>query len=192
MKIGILSLQGGIKEHKDHLSALDIDSIEVKTVNDLDNISGLILPGGESTSMGKILEETKLLNPLRTKILSGLPTWGTCAGMILLAKEIENETKTHLSLMDIKVRRNAYGRQINSFNTKDIISKISTEEIPLVFIRAPFIVSAGKNIEIIHKVNQNIVAARQNNMLVTSFHPELTENLEFHRYFISICSHNYI
>jgi 5'-phosphate synthase pdxT subunit len=187
MKIGILSLQGGVAEHAKHVNTLGVEAIEVKTLKDTEKINGLILPGGESTAIGKILIEREMIIPLREKILSGMPVWGTCAGMILLAKEIENDNATHISVMDIKVRRNAYGRQINSFQVSELICGISMEPIPLVFIRAPFIVSAGDNVRVLHKVEGNIVAAEQKNMLVTSFHPELTDNLEFHKYFISKC-----
>lgn len=187
MKIGVLSLQGGVVEHIKSINALGFDAVEVKTLKDIEEISGLILPGGESTAIGKILRETGMLTNLRDKVLSGLPVWGTCAGMILLAKEIENDRIAHLSVMDIKVRRNAYGRQIDSFSTEDIVKCVSDKPIPLVFIRAPFIVSVGEDVEVLHELKGNIVAARQNNILVTSFHPELTENLEFHKYFISMC-----
>lgn len=188
MNIGVLSLQGGVIEHIKHIQALGHTALEVKKLEDMQNIDGLILPGGESTSIGKILRERNMLIPLRESILSGLPVWGTCAGMILLAKEIENDKTTHLSVMDIKVRRNAYGSQIDSFETTDIIEELSNTPIPLIFIRAPYIVSVGNDVKILHKVNGNIVAARQNNILATSFHPELTDNLEFHRYFISMCN----
>lgn len=187
MKIGVLSLQGGVIEHIKSINALGFDGVEVKTLKDIEEISGLILPGGESTAIGKILRETGMLAKLREKILLGLPVWGTCAGMILLAKEIENDNITHLSVMDIKVRRNAYGRQIDSFSTEDIVKSVSYNPISLVFIRAPFIVSVGDDVEVLHELKGNIVAAKQNNILVTSFHPELTENLEFHKYFISMC-----
>lgn len=187
MKIGVLSIQGGVIEHVNHINALGCEAIEVKKLEDLEDINGLILPGGESTAIGKILRERDMLMPLTEMILSGLPVWGTCAGMILLAKEIENDEKRHISVMDIKVRRNAYGRQIDSFETTDIIEEVSNDPVPLVFIRAPYIVDVGDNVKIIHKVNDNIVAARQNNILVTSFHPELTKNTEFHKYFLSMC-----
>lgn len=187
MKIGVLSLQGGVIEHIKSINALGFDAVEVKTLKDIEDINGLILPGGESTAIGKILRETGMLAKLREKILLGLPVWGTCAGMILLAKEIENDDITHISVMNIKVRRNAYGRQIDSFSTEDVIKSVSHNPIPLVFIRAPFIVSVGDDVEVLHKLKKNIVAAKQNNILVTSFHPELTENLQFHKYFISMC-----
>lgn len=187
MRIGVLSLQGGVVEHMNHLRELSCESVEVKKIEDLKNISGLILPGGESTTIGKILRERNMLTPLREMIISGLPVWGTCAGMILLAKEIENDEHTHLSVMDIKVRRNAYGRQIDSFETTEKIEEVSDNPIPLVFIRAPYIISSSDDVKIIHKINGDIVAARQNNLLVTSFHPELTQNTEFHKYFLSMC-----
>jgi 5'-phosphate synthase pdxT subunit len=188
MEIGVLSLQGGVIEHINHIEALGHNALEVKKLEDIRNIHGLILPGGESTSIGKILRERNMLIPLREKVLSGLPVWGTCAGMILLAKELDNDETTHLSVMDIKVRRNAYGSQIDSFETADTIEEVSKLPIPLIFIRAPYIVDAGSDVKVIHRVNGNIVAARQNNILATSFHPELTDNLEFHRYFLSICN----
>jgi len=187
MKIGVLSLQGGVVEHINHIRKLGCKAKEVKKLEDLKGIDGLILPGGESTTIGKILRDRSMINPLREMILSGLPVWGTCAGMILLAKEIEDEEQAHISVMDIKVRRNAYGRQIDSFETTATIEEVSLNPIPLVFIRAPYIISCGDDVKIIHKVNGNIVTARQNNILVTSFHPELTENTEFHKYFLSMC-----
>lgn len=188
MKIGVLSIQGGVIEHIRHIESLGAEAIEIKNIEELKDINGLILPGGESTVMGKILKERNLLKPIREKILSGLGVWGTCAGMILLAKKIENEDNAHLSVMDIKVKRNAYGSQINSFKQEAVIDKVSKDPIPLVFIRAPFITEVGPKVEILYKVDGNIVAAKKDKMLVTSFHPELTENLSFHKYFLSICS----
>jgi 5'-phosphate synthase pdxT subunit len=188
MKIGVLSIQGGVREHINHVKVLGADAVEIKKLEDLQGIDGLILPGGESTAIGKILRERNLLNPLREKIISGLPVWGTCAGMILLAKEIDSEDITHLSVMDIKVRRNAYGRQIDSFEAEATIEGITQEPIPLVFIRAPYIVDVGDKAKILHKLNGNIVAAVQDNILVTSFHPELTNDLKFHKYFLELCN----
>lgn len=184
MKIAVLALQGGVEEHINHLKSLGCEAVEVRKVEELDDIDGIILPGGESTTIGKLLKKTGILDKLREKILRGFPVWGTCAGMILLAKNIENDEARHLQTMDITVRRNAYGSQIDSFIVEKNIEEVSTEAIPLVFIRAPNITEVSSNIEVICKVNNNIVAARQDNMLVTSFHPELTKNLEMHRYFI--------
>ncbi|WP_010234949.1 pyridoxal 5'-phosphate synthase glutaminase subunit PdxT [Clostridium arbusti] len=187
MKIGILSLQGGVEEHVTHIQALKHEAVEVKKEEDLNGLAGIILPGGESTTIGKLLKDTKILDPLREKILNGLPVWGTCAGMILLAKNIENWNDKYLQVMDISVRRNAYGRQKDSFETEVLVEKVSKDKIPLVFIRAPFITKLGEDVECVFNLNGNVVAARENNMLVTSFHPELTDNLDFHRYFLSMC-----
>lgn len=187
MKIGVLALQGGVIEHIHHIEALGHQGIQVKNIGQLEDVQGIILPGGESTTIGKLLRETNMLEPLREKILSGLPVWGTCAGMILLSKHIEESNVNHLQVMDIRVRRNAYGSQIDSFETVEIIEEVSRNPIPLVFIRAPFITEAFSNVEILYKVHGNIVAAKQNNMLATSFHPELTNNLDFHKYFLDMC-----
>jgi 5'-phosphate synthase pdxT subunit len=192
MKIGVLSIQGGVTEHIKHLKALDVETVEVKNLSDLDDLDGLILPGGESTAISKILKERNMLNILKDKILSGLPVWGTCAGMILLSKELEDTSVFNIGVMDIKVKRNAYGRQIDSFETHDVILEVSDNAIPLVFIRAPYISYVGDTVEILLKISGNIVAAKQNNMLATSFHPELTNNLEFHKYFLKMCKEKYI
>ena len=137
MKIGVLAFQGGVIEHINQIKALGHNAIEVKKEEDLEGLDGIILPGGESTTMGKLLRITNLLEPLRKKIEEGLPTFGTCAGMILLAKEVEGEN-SHLHLMDIKVKRNAFGRQLDSFSEKHIVKGID-KEIELVFIRAPYL-----------------------------------------------------
>lgn len=188
MKIGVLALQGGVAEHINHLKALDCEAIEVRKAEELDNLHGIILPGGESTTIGKLLKKTGIFDKLRERILNGFPVWGTCAGMILLAKNIDNDEVRHLQVMDITVRRNAYGSQAESFLVQGKIDEVSTEEIPLVFIRAPYITQVDNDVKVICKVNGNIVAAKQNNMLATSFHPELTDNLEFHKYFINMCN----
>jgi 5'-phosphate synthase pdxT subunit len=185
MKIGVLSFQGGVKEHMDHIKSLGTDAVEIKDCRQLDEIDGIILPGGESTTMGKLLEITKMMQPLREKILNGLPVWGTCAGMILLANSIE-DSKSYLSVIDISVRRNAYGSQIDSFRDYALIPEVSDFKIPLVFIRAPFITYLGDDVKRLCTIRENVVAARHDNVLVTSFHPELTEDLKFHEYFLSM------
>lgn len=185
MNIGVLSLQGGVVEHLNQIKKLGFNAIEVKEPKDLEDLNGLILPGGESTTMGKLLNLTGLMEPMRNKIKEGLPTWGTCAGMILLAKDIENDKRKHLSLMNIKVKRNAFGTQIDSFKINKVIHTISINTLELVFIRAPFVTEVGDNVEILCEVNDNIVAVREKRMLATSFHPELTSNLEFLSYFIN-------
>ncbi|MDP4145203.1 MAG: pyridoxal 5'-phosphate synthase glutaminase subunit PdxT [Bacillota bacterium] len=187
MKIGVLSLQGGVIEHLKHIQALGHEAIEVKRAEELKGLDGIILPGGESTTIGKLLRDTKIIEPLRNRILEGMPTWGTCAGMILLANNLENWNERYLQTIDITVRRNAYGSQIDSFETKVIIPEVSQHEIPLVFIRAPFITHLGKDVKSLCELDGNVVAARQGKILVTSFHPELADNLEFHRYFLKIC-----
>lgn len=138
--IGVLALQGSVAEHMKMLSRLEgVNACEVKTREQLNQISGLILPGGESTTIGKLLREYRLIEPLVEKAKKGLPVWGTCAGMILMAKEIVNEDNVHLGIMDIAVRRNAYGSQLDSFNTNVSIPLVAEHEVPLVFIRAPWV-----------------------------------------------------
>lgn len=185
MNIGVLAFQGGISEHIKAIQSLGYNGIEVKKSEDLSDIDAIILPGCESTTMGKLLNITGLMNPLKEIIMNGLPTWGTCAGMILLAKEIENDSRVHLSLMDITVKRNAFGTQINSFKLKKIIPEVSNNEMELVFIRAPFITGVKDNVQVLCKIDDNIVAVKQKNMIATSFHPELTNDLTFLKYFIS-------
>ena len=185
LTIGVLALQGAFKEHLTCLQALpEVRGVSVKTAEDLDSIDALILPGGESTAMGKLLREFGILEPLAEKIQTGLPVWGTCAGMILLAKSITGQPESHLGIMDICVRRNAYGSQLDSFSINTVLPAISSFPVPLVFIRAPYVESVGAGVKILAKVDNKIVAAEQANMLVTAFHPELTSNLTFHNYFV--------
>lgn len=186
MKIGVLALQGGFVEHSDKLKNLGVEAIEVRKEADLKDLSGLIIPGGESTTMGKLLKFNDMLGKIKALINKGIPVWGTCAGLILLAKEIENE-EPYLSVLDIKVKRNAFGTQLDSFAVKDTIEAIGDEEVSLIFIRAPYIVDAGKNVEILYKYKDKIVAVKEKNILATAFHPELSDSDEFHRYFAKIC-----
>ena len=179
MKIGILGFQGAVIEHQRHIEQLGQEAVVVRYTEQLAEIDGIILPGGESTTMGKLLNRTGMMEPLREKIQQGMPVWGTCAGMILLAKELDQ---------DITVRRNAYGTQIDSFDTQVVIPELSDEQIPLVFIRAPYIVRTGERVKVLCEVERHVVAAREKNMLATSFHPELTGNAAFHQYFIGMCS----
>lgn len=186
-KVGVLALQGGVEEHLLKLSRIpDVTPVLVKYLSELEEVDGLIIPGGESTALGLLLKEFGLREPLRERILSGMPVWGTCAGMILLAKEISDDATRHLEVMDIKVRRNAYGTQLDSFSTRAVISEVDTEPVPLVFIRAPFVEKTGANVDILLKVDENIVACREKNMLATSFHPELTDDIRFHEYFVNM------
>lgn len=187
MKIGILGFQGAVIEHQRHIEKIGHEAIVVRYPEQLAELDGMILPGGESTAIGKLLNRTGMMEPLRERIREGLPVWGTCAGMILLAKELENDPVRHLAVMDITVKRNAYGTQIDSFDVNVEIPEVSTGEIPLVFIRAPYITSVGEGVKVISRIDGHIVAARENNMLVTSFHPELTDCSAFHRYFAGMC-----
>lgn len=185
MKIGVLALQGAFIEHIHLIQKLGYEGYEIRKRADFtDDFDGLILPGGESTVMGKLLVELGLLEPIRQSIHNGLPVFGTCAGLILLAKEIDEDETTHFSVMDACVRRNAYGRQLGSFAVK--ASFASLGEIPMVFIRAPSIAWVGNNVETLAVVDEKIVAARQDNILATTFHPELTESLLVHEYFFSM------
>ena len=184
MKIGIMALQGAFIEHKEKLDALSIDNFYIRNLEDLKkDKDGLILPGGESTAMYKLLKELHMFDTLESQINEGLPTFGTCAGLILLAKNLTNQEYAFLKVMDVTVTRNAYGRQLSSFITTGLFNKI---EIPMVFIRAPYIEHAHKNVEILSVVDGKIVAARQNHLLGTAFHPELTDDLTIHKYFVSM------
>lgn len=185
-RIGVLALQGAFKEHIDIVKALGHEAIEIRKSDQLNDLDGIILPGGESTAMGKLLKDFDIKETLIEKINNGLSVWGTCAGMILLAKALDSDEAPHLKVMDIKVRRNAYGSQLHSFSTAEVIKEISDKEIPMVFIRAPYIVDIGEKVKVLHRVDGNIVAARQDNILVTSFHPELTEDRTCHGYFIDM------
>lgn len=144
MKIGILGFQGAIIEHQQHIEKIGQEAVVVRYPEQLDELDGLILPGGESTTMGKLLHRTGMMEPLRQSIQQGLPVWGTCAGMILLAKKLMNDPVRHLAVMDIVVKRNAYGTQIDSFDVVAQIPEVSAETVPLVFIRAPYITEVGK------------------------------------------------
>ncbi|MEG0854972.1 MAG: pyridoxal 5'-phosphate synthase glutaminase subunit PdxT [Terrisporobacter sp.] len=185
MRMGVLAMQGAYKEHISILDDLDVEAVEIRNKEDLKDIDGLIIPGGESTTMGKLINTLDLYDDLKEKIEGGLPVWGTCAGMILLAKNIYNDDTKHLATMDIEVMRNAYGRQLGSFYVKGEVKGINNE-VEMVFIRAPYIKEVGEGVEVLSKVDGNIVAARQKNMLVTSFHPELTNDLTMHKYFLEM------
>ncbi|MCR3758769.1 pyridoxal 5'-phosphate synthase glutaminase subunit PdxT [Clostridium felsineum] len=186
MRVGVLAFQGGVTEHISHIERLGVKAVKVKSVEDLKRIDRLIIPGGESTTIGRFLMLSNMIDYLKEEIYSGMPVWGTCAGMILLAKEIEDSNISYIKAIDITVRRNAYGSQIDSFTTRACIEEVSLNEIPLVFIRAPYITHIGENVKSLCNIKGNIVAAKSRNVIVTAFHPELTDNLEFHEYFIKI------
>lgn len=185
MTVGVLALQGAFIEHEQMLSRLGADSFEIRQKKDLNRpMDGLIIPGGESTVQGKLLRELDLYDDLKNRIEGGLPVFGTCAGLLLLAKRIENDDRAHFGLMDITAVRNAYGRQLGSFFTEAEFRGIGT--IPMTFIRAPYIASVSGKAEVLAEVDGKIVAAREGNMLVTAFHPELNDDLSVHRYFLDM------
>lgn len=186
MRIGILALQGAFAEHEQIFRSLGSDVFEIRQRKDIEKpFDALILPGGESTVIGKLLHELNLFEPIKALIQNGMPVWGTCAGLILLAKNVKGEN-AHIGLMDITVKRNAYGKQIDSFSQEVMIPEVSKNPVPLVFIRAPWIEIADDNVDVLCELNGHIVAARQDNMLVTSFHPELTDNTAFAEYFMNM------
>jgi 5'-phosphate synthase pdxT subunit len=189
VKIGILDIQGSVEEHFAALSKCGLEVVLVKKIADFDEVSGLIIPGGESTTIGKLLEKFELDKAIIAKFKKGMAIWGTCAGAILLAKRIVEDSKVNgLKLMDVEVSRNAYGRQIDSFETEiNFGVGKDSKKIPAVFIRAPKISSIGKNVKILAKYKNEIIAAREGKLLATTFHPEMTNNLEVHKYFVKMC-----
>jgi pyridoxal 5'-phosphate synthase pdxT subunit len=188
-RIGVLALQGDVAEHQAMLAEAGARPVPVKRVNQLSEIDGLIIPGGESTTIGKLLRRFELLEPLRSRIAEGLPVFGTCAGMILLADEIEDGGPDQPSLggMHISVRRNAFGRQIDSFEADLDVPALGDGPLHAVFIRAPVIERAGEGVDILATLpDGRPVAARQGSILVSAFHPELTGDTRMHRYFMDV------
>lgn len=189
MTIGVLCLQGAFAEHEARLKELGAKAVELRSAEHLQKpMDGLILPGGESTTMGKLLCDLDMLKPVQEKIRAGMPVFGTCAGLLLMAEHIENDTRRHLATMSITASRNAYGRQLGSFFTK--ASFAGNSEIPMTFIRAPYITQVGDGVEVLATVDGNIVAAREGNQLVTAFHPELNADTTVHAYFLQMVSQN--
>ena len=185
MRIGVLALQGAYIEHEKMFSVLGSEAFEIRQRKDLEkSFDGLIIPGGESTVQGKLMRELDLFDIIRNQINDGLPVFGTCAGLLLLAKQIENDGRRHLATMDIRAVRNAYGRQLGSFDTSAEFKGIGV--IPMTFIRAPYIDAVFSDAEVLAWVDGKIVAARQKKQLVTAFHPELTDDLRVHEYFIGM------
>ena len=184
MKIGVLGLQGAVREHLRSLAQLEIEGRIVKKQEDLSGLSGLILPGGESTAIS-LLAAGSFLEELRRLAREGLPLFGTCAGMILLAHEVEGREGPIIDAIDITVARNASGRQVDSFETVLAVEGIG-EDIPAVFIRAPYVTRLGEGVTSLAQHDGSVVMAQQGNALVSSFHPELTDDLRIHRYFLRI------
>lgn len=188
MRIAVLALQGAFVEHEYVLQGIGVNTIQIRQYDDWNSdIDGLVLPGGESTTMTGLLKQQNLYGTIRRAIENGLPVLATCAGMILLAKTKDGQTSDGLSTLDVDVRRNAYGRQLGSFNRIGSINNVA-DNFPMVFIRAPYANRVlADDVEILSTVDNNIVAVRQGNQLCTAFHPELTNDTRLHEYFLSIC-----
>lgn len=184
--IGVLDLQGGVVEHLEHFAALGLVGRRVKGTADLEGLTGLILPGGESTCLTCLLRRCGLDREIAERYHAGLKLWGTCAGAILLAREVEGEAAS-LGLMDIRIRRNAFGSQLDSFNLTVAVPAVAPEPIPLTFIRAPKILRLGETVSPLLELDGYCAAAEDRDSLVTVFHPELTPSLAFHRYFAGKC-----
>lgn len=185
-KIGVLALQGDVIEHVKMLQSLGVEALEVRTPEDLAKVDALIIPGGESTTIGKLAVEYGLDRAIPARVKAGMPVYGTCAGMIALSKEAHNGEPPLLRLMDITVRRNAYGRQVDSFETDLEVPALGPAPLHAVFIRAPLIEGVGPGVEVLASLGGRPVLARQGNMLVSAFHPELTADARVHRYFVEM------
>jgi pyridoxal 5'-phosphate synthase pdxT subunit len=194
MRIGILALQGAFIEHEQMLARLGVEAVEVRLPQALAGLDGLIVPGGESTTIGKLAVHYQLMEPLREFARSGQAMWGTCAGLIFMAK-VAGRDQPLLSLMDVTVERNAFGRQVDSFEANlDVPDLEGGRPFHAIFIRAPLIESVGDGVQVLARAEKDhrdvIVAARQGNLLVTSFHPELSNDDRFHRYFLQMAAHS--
>jgi 5'-phosphate synthase pdxT subunit len=182
MRIGVLALQGAFREHIRTLEAIGIEGVEVRLPRDLTGVSGLILPGGESTTMRRLIDRWDLRGPILDLAESGAPLFGTCAGMILLANEIAGGEEPVLPLLDITVERNAFGRQLDSFETELPVPMLGDRPVHAVFIRAPIVERTGPEVEILARLDDDrVVAVRQRNVVATAFHPELAGETRFHR-----------
>jgi pyridoxal 5'-phosphate synthase pdxT subunit len=187
MRIGVLALQGAFIEHVKMLRRLGVEAVEVRLPRDLEGLDGLIIPGGESTTIGKLAVDYGLIEPLRD-FAQQRPTWGTCAGMIFLAKDLGKDHQPILGLMDIQVDRNAFGRQIDSFET-DLSIAAFQDDVPYhaVFIRAPVVTRIDEGVAVLGQLDDGrIVAVQEGHLLATAFHPELTDDLRFHQYFLDL------
>ncbi|QGG48539.1 pyridoxal 5'-phosphate synthase glutaminase subunit PdxT [Heliorestis convoluta] len=185
-KIGLLAMQGAFVDHEKVMQKLDCETLQVRTPEQLGQVDGLIIPGGESTTIGKLMDQFGLVDAVTERVRNGMPIWGTCAGMILLAKEIEGSDQLRLGLMDLKVRRNAFGRQVDSFEAPLQIEELGQEPFPAVFIRAPYIAEKSDNVSILATYQDKIVAVRQGCCLAAAFHPELTADSRMHQYFLDM------
>ncbi|MDR0712543.1 MAG: pyridoxal 5'-phosphate synthase glutaminase subunit PdxT [Prevotellaceae bacterium] len=186
MKVGILALQGAVREHRNMLRRLGVETVDVLNPQDLRGISGLILPGGESTTVGKLMARYGLLTPIAEEGRAGLPIFGTCTGLILLSKHISNSSQLSLGLMDTYVERNAFGRQPASFEADMPIPALGGEPFHTIFIRAPYIEKASNEVTVLLSHEEKILFARQGNLLAAAFHPELTDDTRIHEYFLTL------
>ncbi len=188
VRLGVLALQGDVREHSRALAAAGARVVEVRRVCDLDAVDGLVLPGGESTTIGRLLRVFELLEPLRDAIAAGLPVFGSCAGMILLARDVLDGRPGQplLGGLDVVVRRNAFGRQVDSFEAEIDVTGVAGGPVRAVFIRAPWVEKIGDEVEVLGRVGDRIVAVRQDNVLATAFHPELTGDTRIHQLFVSM------
>ncbi|KPC75850.1 glutamine amidotransferase [Thermoactinomyces vulgaris] len=185
MKIGVLALQGAVREHIRLLELAGAKAVAVKRADELADLDGLVIPGGESTTIGKLMRQYGLREPIMRLHEQGKPIFGTCAGLIMIAKRVENLDEPHLDLMDIDVKRNAFGRQRESFEA-DLAIKGVADVFPAVFIRAPYIEKVGEGVEVLSVIEDKIVAVRQDRLLCAAFHPELTDDVRFHAYFVEM------
>jgi len=185
-RVGVLAYQGDVREHLAALEAAGAVGVEVRTLSDLDSVHGLVIPGGESTVIGKLANRYGLLEPLRERARAGLPVFGTCAGMIFLAREIEGPGQDLLGVLDVRVRRNAFGRQVASFEAEVDVKGVDGGPVAGAFIRAPWVADAGPKVEVLAEVEGKVVAVRQGNLLATAFHPELSGEVRLHRWLVDL------
>ena len=187
MTIAVLAVQGAFIEHEKKLEHLGADCIELRKAEDLNqHYDGIVLPGGESTVQGKLMKELGMFDTIKSQIKNGMPVLATCAGMILLADKLEADSKVHLQTIPMTVKRNAYGRQLGSFHTKARIKGIG--EVPMTFIRAPYVSQVSNEVEILSVVKERIVAVRYQKQIALAFHPELDNDLRIHEMFLSLCN----
>ena len=186
MRVGVLAVQGDFAEHKAILKHLGVDALEVRLPRDLEGLDFLIMPGGESTTFSYLMDLYGLREPIKEMAGAGVPIWGTCAGLIMMARELFDEEPAPMGIMDVRVSRNAFGRQLDSFETDLEVPCLGEVPFHAVFIRAPIISDVGEEVEVLARLpDGRPVAVRQANLLATAFHPELTDDLRFHRYFLS-------
>ena len=188
MIVGVLALQGDVREHIKSLSDCGVDAITVKSLSDLERIDALVIPGGESTTISKLARSFGLFDAIRQRIKAGMPTYGSCAGLILISEEVLGAIEGQESFggLDVTTRRNAFGRQVDSFEMDIEFKGITDPKFRAVFIRAPWIERCGEGVEVLARVEGRVVAVRSNSLLATSFHPELTGDNRIHRYFVDV------